>query len=186
VLFEVLTGRLPFVGQTPIAVAFAHKTAPPPLPRSLRPAVPAWLERVVLRCLEKDPARRFATAAELAAELWRPREGRAKQLRALPSGDAVVLDPGETTDWALVLRAAREKTGWAEGMAPRFEERYYRLASIRSPQGRSDTWTYLFAPWTDGEVFRRLVDCEQDCAVRAEADAKGLKGRLSRWLGKEG
>jgi hypothetical protein len=184
VLFEVLTGRLPFVGQTPIAVAFAHKTEPPPLPRSLRPSVPAWLERVVLRCLEKDPARRYATARELAAELRRTREGAATRVRALASGDNVVLDPGETTDWALVLRAAREKTGWTEGMALRFEERYYRLAGIRPPEARSDAWTYLFGPWTEGEVFRRFVDYDQDCAARAEAEAKGLKGRLTRWLGK--
>jgi hypothetical protein len=184
VLFEVLTGRLPFVGRTPIAVALAHKTEPPPLPRALRQAIPAWLERAVLRCLEKDPARRFATAAELAVELRRAREGAPPRLRALPSGDGVVLDPGETTDWALVLKATREKTGWAEGMALRFEERYYRLAGVRPPESRSEAWTYLFARWAEGEVFRRLVDYEADCADRARADASGIKGRLSRWLGK--
>jgi hypothetical protein len=164
-------------------VALAHKTEPPPLPRSLRPSVPAWLEHVVLRCLEKDPARRFATANELARELRRPREGGPKRRRALPGGDSVILDPGETTDWALVLRTAREKIGWAEGMALRFDERYYRLSGIRPPEARTGEWTYLFAPWTEGEVFCRLVDYEQDCAARAQADAKGLKGRLSRWLG---
>jgi hypothetical protein len=184
VLFEVLTGRLPFVGRTPIAVAFAHKTEPPPLPRSLRPSVPAWLERVVLRCLEKDPARRYAVARELAAELRRTREGGAKRLRVLASGDGVVLDPGETTDWALVLRAPREKTGWTEGMALRFEERYYRLAGIQAPESRPGAWTYLLAPWTEGQVFRRVVDYDQDCAARADAEARGLKGRLTRWLGK--
>jgi hypothetical protein len=184
VLFEVLTGRLPFVGQTPIAVALAHKTEPPPLPRSVRPSVPAWLERVVLRCLEKEPARRYATARELADELRRPREGGPRRVRALPSGDSVVLDPGETTDWALILQTGREKTGWSTGMALRFEERYYRLAEVRPPQARAEAWTYLFVPWTEGEVFRRLVDYDQDSAARAEADARGLKRRLTRWLGK--
>jgi hypothetical protein len=186
VLFEVLTGRLPFVAQTPIAVALAHKTEPPPLPRSLQSSVPAWLERVVLRCLEKEPARRFATAAELAAELRRSRDAAGPRQRKLPSGDAVVLDPGEATDWALVLRTGHEKTGWAEGMALRFEERYYRLGAIRAPAARAGTWTYHFTAWTDGEVFRRLVDYDQDCVLRAQAEAASLKGRLSRWLGKEG
>ena len=88
VLFEVLTGRLPFTGRTPIAVALAHKTETPPLPRAVRPGIPAWLERVVLRCLEKDPARRFATATELAAELRRPRHEHAPHVRALPAGMA--------------------------------------------------------------------------------------------------
>jgi serine/threonine-protein kinase len=184
VLYEVLTGRLPFRGQTPIAVALAHKTELPPLPRALRKGIPAWLERAVLQCLEKDPARRFATAAELAAELRRPREGHGPLVRTLPGGDGVVLDPGETTDWALVLTSAREKTGWAEGMALRFEERYYRLADVKAPGAGADPWTYLFAEWPEGEVFRRLVDYEQDLAARQEAEGKRLSGRLSRWLGR--
>jgi serine/threonine-protein kinase len=184
VLFEVLTGRLPFTGQTPIAVALGHKTEPPPLPRSIRHAIPAWLEHVVLRCLEKDPARRFATAAELAAELRRPRHAAsAPRSRSLPGGDEVVLDPAETTDWSLVLSSPREKTGWVAGMALRFEERYYRLLDTLPPGPHgSGGWTYRFGAWPDGEVFRRLVDYEQDLAARAE---KRLKARLSRWLGRE-
>jgi hypothetical protein len=180
VLFEVVTGRLPFTGQTPIAVAIGHKTEPPPLPRSIRPGIPAWLERVIMRCLEKDPARRPATAAELAADLRQPRAAVPARPRALPGGDEVVLDPGETTDWALVLASPREKTGWVAGMALRFEERYYRLVEVSSPAGHGGRWTYRFAPWPDGEVFRRLVDYEQDLAAQAAG-----RGRLSRWLGRE-
>ncbi len=185
VLFEVLTGRLPFRARSAIAVALAHKTEPPPLPRTLRPGIPAWLERIVLRCLEKDPARRFGSAAELAAELTRPRSSQIPRLRMLANGDGVVLDEGEATDWALVLRSPREKTGWGEHMALRFQERYYRLSEIRPPDRVSSAWEYRFAAWPAGEVFRRLVDYEQDCAARAEKDAKRLGSRLSRWLGKE-
>ena len=184
VLFEVLTGRLPFTGQTPIAVALAHKTETPPLPRALRPGIPAWLERVVLRCLEKDPARRFASASELAAELRRARQGHPPRTRPLPSGDGVLLDPGEATDWALVLTSAQEKTGWVEGMALRFEERYYRLVGAQAPPSGGAPWTYRFAAWPEGEVFRRLVDYGQDLAAREEAASKRLAGRLSRWLGR--
>jgi hypothetical protein len=184
VLFEVLTGRLPFTGRTPIAVALAHKTEPPPLPRAVRPGIPAWLERAVLRCLEKDPARRFASAAELAAELRRPREGHSPRARALPGGDLVLFDPGETTDWALVLASALEKTGWMDGMALRFEERYYRLMHVQAPAPGEARWTYRFRAWPEGEIFRRLVDYEQDLAARAEADSKTLSGRLTRWLGR--
>lgn len=83
-----------------------------------------------------------------------------------------------------MLRCVREKTGWGEGMALRFEERYYRLSEVRSPDAPSAAWEYRFAAWLAGEVFRRLVDYEQDCAARAEADAKRLGPRLSRWFGK--
>jgi hypothetical protein len=104
------------------------------------------------------------------------------RLRALPSGDGVVLDPGEATDWALVLTTAREKTGWSEGMALRFEDRYYRLVRASAPSAASP-WTYRFTAWPEGEVFRRLVDYEQDQAEREQQASQKLGGRLSRWLG---
>ena len=65
VAFYLLTGRAPFAGE-PMAVMIHHVRTPPPLPSSLAPVPPA-LEAVVLACLEKDPARRPATALEL----WR-------------------------------------------------------------------------------------------------------------------
>lgn len=184
VLFELLTGRLPFTGQTPIAIAMKHKNEPPPLPRSLRHDLPAWMERVVLTCLEKDPAQRYHTAAELAKELRRPRSGTRPHLERLPSGDAVVHDEGGQTDWALVLRAPREKTGWTEGMALAFEGRHYKLLQIDAPTRDAGRWTYRFVPWAEGEVFRRLVDYAEDCAQRANA-ASGegsLLSKLSRWM----
>jgi hypothetical protein len=67
-------------------------------------------------------------------------------------------------------------------MALRFEERYYRLADVKAPGSGGAPWTYRFVAWPEGEVFRRLVDYEQDLAARAEAESKGLSGRLSRWL----
>lgn len=170
VLFELATGRLPFTGQTPIAVAMKHKLEPPPPLRSLRPDLPAWLERAALKCLEKDPAGRFPTAAELAAELRRPHQGKPR-LHRLPSGDAVVEDESETSDWALVLASHQEKTGWAAGMALRYGDRYYKLQEIVPASLDAGRWTYRFGFWPEGEVFRRLVDYAQDCAERQAADA---------------
>jgi len=182
VLFELLTARLPFMGQTPIAVAMKHKTEPPPPPRTLRREVPAWLDRIVLRCLEKDPAARFASASELAAELRKPRTGAGPQRRRLPSGDLLVEDESETSDWALVLAAPEEKSGWAAGMALRYGDRYYRLGQVAAPTEASQRWTYRFGFWPEGEVFRRIVDYEQDCAEREAARSSGLGVRLQKWI----
>ena len=183
VLFELLTGRLPFSGSTPIAVAMKHRTEPPPAPRAVKPEVPAWMDRIVLRCLEKDPARRYATAAELAAALRAPRDAQGPRSRRLPTGDAVIEDPGESTEWALVLATAAEKVGWSHGMALRFEDRHFRLGRIDAPEGPGRRWVYRFMPWPEAEVFRRLVDYAEDSAARARsADDKG--SRLGRWLGR--
>lgn len=65
VAFFLLTGRPPFVGDAPMRVMMAHVQQTPPRPTTLRPDVPADLEEVVLRCLAKDPAQRFADAASL-------------------------------------------------------------------------------------------------------------------------
>ena len=69
VLFEVFTGRLPFAGEAPTAALIAHVQKQPPRPRSIAPALPAELEAVILRALEKDPARRWQTADEIVQAL---------------------------------------------------------------------------------------------------------------------
>ena len=69
ILFEMVTGRVPFEGQTPLAVAIKHKSEAPPDARDTNPLVPEPLVRIIYKCLEKDPARRFQSADELAAAL---------------------------------------------------------------------------------------------------------------------
>jgi serine/threonine-protein kinase len=62
VLFEMLTGRAPFSGDSPVAVALQHVNQPPPPPRELNPSIPPPLEAVVLKALAKDPADRYSDA----------------------------------------------------------------------------------------------------------------------------
>jgi serine/threonine protein kinase len=69
VLFEVVTGRPPFVGETLFDLMRAHIEHAPPVPRSLRADLTIALENAILRALEKDPARRFQSAAEMADAL---------------------------------------------------------------------------------------------------------------------
>ena len=69
IMYELLTGQPPFVGATmPELCASILKEAPEPL-RGVRPDVPAPLEAAILRCLQKNPAARFANVAELASAL---------------------------------------------------------------------------------------------------------------------
>ena len=75
VLYEMLTGHVPFEGDSAVAIAFKHVSEPPAPPSELNPLVPPALEQVVMRALAKDPARRHASADEMAADLERVRRG---------------------------------------------------------------------------------------------------------------
>ncbi|SRR5581483_11723314 len=69
VLYEMLTGRAPFTGDTDMAVAYQHAHADPPKLRQLRPDVSRRLEGIVLKAMAKAPEQRFATAADMRTAL---------------------------------------------------------------------------------------------------------------------
>jgi len=76
VLFEMSTGRPPFLGDSPVAVASKHVRDNPPAPRELNPQIPPTFEAIILKSMAKDPAHRYATAEDLRADLLRFNEGR--------------------------------------------------------------------------------------------------------------
>ncbi len=165
---------------TPLALAMLHKAEEPPALRSVRRDLPGWIERVVLRCLQKDPDKRFARAEELAAELRRPHESTAA--RRLPSGDVVIEDDAATGGWALELRSASEKTGWTPGMVLHFYDRYYKLAQVAAPEANESGWLYRFGLLPQTEVIRRLVDYRDDCVQRGRMKPTSVWSKLSARL----
>jgi beta-lactam-binding protein with PASTA domain/tRNA A-37 threonylcarbamoyl transferase component Bud32 len=75
VLYELLTGKVPFTGDTAVEIAMRHLSAVPEPPSALREDVPHELDMVVLRALSKDPEDRYQTAEEMDAELDRVSRG---------------------------------------------------------------------------------------------------------------
>ncbi len=71
ILYEMATGRVPFEGGTALSIAMKQKGEKPVDPRQVNPNVPDDLAGIILKCLEKDPAKRFASAAEVRAEIER-------------------------------------------------------------------------------------------------------------------
>jgi hypothetical protein len=84
ILYELLTGQRPFAGQTGTELTHRIRTADPPRPQALRPGLDPGPETVALKCLEKDPARRYASAGALADDLARWRRG--EPIAARPEG----------------------------------------------------------------------------------------------------
>jgi serine/threonine-protein kinase len=69
VLFEIFTGRLPFTGDTAMAVVMSHIQKTAPRPKSANPALPEDLEAVIVRCMEKAPEKRYAQVADMLKDL---------------------------------------------------------------------------------------------------------------------
>jgi tetratricopeptide (TPR) repeat protein/predicted Ser/Thr protein kinase len=82
ILYEAVTGTVPFKGNTPFSIALKHKSEVPPEPQKINPQVPEALSRVILKCMEKDREMRYQRAEDLLSEL--------KEVeREIPTGERV-------------------------------------------------------------------------------------------------
>jgi serine/threonine-protein kinase len=113
VLYEMLTGRVPFEGDSAVAIAMKHLSEEPVPPSVYAPATPHALEQVVLRALAKDAGDRYQTAEEMSADLDRARRG-------------VALSP-RTEQMTRVI--APQRTGDTRIQPPRAETRVWDRAA---------------------------------------------------------
>ena len=74
-LYELLSGRPPFTGDSPVAIAYQHVRENPVPPSRVDPDVPAWADAIVLKAMAKAPADRYQTAADMRADLQRAASG---------------------------------------------------------------------------------------------------------------
>jgi len=84
ILYEMVTGRVPFEGDTPFTIGMKHKGETPKEPKELNAQIPDDLNRVILRCMEKDKERRYQSAGEVRSELTKIGEGIPTTERVVP------------------------------------------------------------------------------------------------------
>jgi eukaryotic-like serine/threonine-protein kinase len=137
VLYELLSGKLPFTGETPLEIAMKHLSEVPRPPSALRPEIPDDLDMIVLRALAKDPEDRFESAEEMERELARVAGGGGVTAETAEAATAVLSGAGlaETAPTMISRRPV---------IAPpteRYDRRYYDYEEPR--RRRRPIWPWL-------------------------------------------
>ncbi len=118
-LFEMLTGRVPFNGETTVAIAIKHIQEPMPSPREYVPEIPVSAEQIVLKCTQKSPDRRYQKVADVIEDL--------KHSLISPDEDFVVIDDGEVSGQTRVVTDGEETRPKKKQQKRENEEEHLRL-----------------------------------------------------------
>jgi eukaryotic-like serine/threonine-protein kinase len=131
VLYELLTGAVPYTGDTPVEIAMKHLSQVPEPPSTLEPQIPHEIDSIVLRSLAKDPADRYQSADEMDADLERAANG-------LPVAPAT--EEAATMVLSAVDTGTMAALGGGRGESPRAPVYY-----DEPPRRRRSLWPWLVA-----------------------------------------
>jgi serine/threonine protein kinase len=143
ILYEMLTGRPPFQGTTVLDTIWQVINLEAVPPGRLRPNLPRDLERVCLKCLEKDPRRRYASAAELADDLRRYRTGQVVQARPAAPQRRLWRWSRRNPVAASLLLAVTLGSAFGLWYLSNLSESLVRSAAVESAAQQSDTLDQL-------------------------------------------
>jgi serine/threonine protein kinase/Flp pilus assembly protein TadD len=102
ILYEMVTGRVPFQGDTPFSVAVKHKIEAPKSPKELNAQIPDDLNRLILRCLEKERDKRYQGATEVLSELVKIEKG-------IPTTEKILLPRKPLTSREITVKFSLKK-----------------------------------------------------------------------------
>jgi len=146
ILYELVTGRVPFSGETPLAVALRQKTEKPVDPRTLSPGLSPGLAALILRCLEKSPEARSQNAEDLLRELRKLRQGTTAEAAAAATAGSAAGARAEAAKSIAVLpfkdmSPQRDQEYFCEGLA---EELINALTQVRDLRVAARTSSFSF------------------------------------------
>ena len=195
-LFEMLTGQLPFQSPSPIAVMRAHLSTPPPDVRTLNPDVPLALAEVVARCLSKAPDLRYPDARVLARVLEQLAEQDSGARVTSPARDDITATVanmlrvpalGNRGDFKRYARSLDEgvRTLWPDGLVPNDVHAILETADrLRAASGELEL--EVAARRGDADVFARTLEARRAPIERAitalEADRGAAQAALNETL----
>ena len=171
VLYEMVCGRRPFVGDSRASLMAAIVAAEPPMPTSLQPQAPPSLERLILRSLAKDPEDRWQTTRDLAAELRWIAEGRSGTTIAAPG---VNRRPRRAALWgavagavvAVALFAAVLPSIWPRPAVAEYRQVTYRKGAVSSARFTPDGQSFVYSASWEGQPYAAFLGRPESPDVR--------------------
>ena len=167
VMYEMLTGRLPFEGDTPVAVVLQHINSVPLLPSEINPEIPIGLEEITMKAMNPDPDQRYATAAQMLSDLELCKNdpslsfgyGIAQEEYMEPgSGDTVMFTPVPAEETEPAQRAEAKKSGLSRREAKK--RRAYQASANTDddyddfrPRARTPIFVYLITGILTASIF---------------------------------
>ena len=142
-LFEMLTGRVPFNGETTVAIAIKHIQDPMPSPRDFVPEIPISVEQIVYKCTQKSPDRRYQKMSEVIEDL--------KHSLINPDEDFVVIDDGETAGRTRVITNTEGTKPKKKAPRRDSEEEHLRLNNSEKPRPKKSASSKREPVWEEEE-----------------------------------
>jgi serine/threonine protein kinase/tetratricopeptide (TPR) repeat protein len=171
ILYEMLTGRPPFRGPTSLDTLDQVRSQEPVPPRRLQPQVPRGLETICLKCLQKPPGQRYASAGALADDLRRFRTGEPIRARPAPAWERLLLwarrRPYAAALWGVVAAAL---VGAAGALAGHYADLQAQLTLARGDERREQQARQA------AEEQARLVTRRAEIAQALEQGRSAVKG----------
>ena len=151
VMYEMMTGRPPYDGESPVAVAIKHINGGAPRPTTLNPNIPEGLEQIIMKGMELDVKDRYTSATEMLQDMEQFRINPAIRFSyagAVPADATVVLNPNEVAQAVRQSRTAAEK-------APRDSDSIPRIRTQQGIRPASQTGSRSAAQNTPGQPRQR-------------------------------
>ena len=195
VLDELLTGKVPFTGDSPVEIAMKHISAIPEPPSSLRPDIPEDLDLIVLRALGKTPEDRYPSAEEMDKDLARVAQGLGVS-RETEEAATMILAGSQVTPATMVAapprppaevlyeyeQPRRGRPGWPWVLVAAARARGSAHGLVRLPAGARPARGVRHGRRSVPRRPRRAASrcAGAPCRARAERDPRGQRGRRGR------
>jgi serine/threonine-protein kinase len=172
ILFEMVTGRVPFEGDSAFIVAMKHKSEAPQDPRKLNGQIPEGLSRIILKCMEKEKERRYQTAEELLSDLVKIGEARAETIRVPEWKNSIAVLP------FVDLSPDKDQEYFCDGIAEEIINSLSKLENLKVV-ARTSAFSFKGKDIDIREIGRKLnVETLLEGSLRKAADRLRINAQL--------